>query len=128
MSLEQALQANTQAIYALIEHMKTNSTPVKAPVVVEPEPTPTPAPTPAPTETPVPTPAAEPEHVQEEVAKVDRAQVQHALLAVAKTHGKPAAVAVLEAFGVKGLTDLSEDKYADCLAKLNAVLAQDKAA
>lgn len=128
MSLEQALTANTQAIYALIEHMKTNvtpTTPATAPVIT---PEPTPAPTPAPTETPAPTPVAEPEPVQEEAAKVDRAQVQKALLDVAKIHGKPAAVSVLEAFNVKGLAELPEGKYADCLAKLNAVLVQDKAA
>lgn len=125
MSLEQALNANTQAIYALLEHMRANvgaATPIlpPAPTVAEVK-----APAPV-IETVSPTPVAEPEPAP--ASTVDRAQVQHALLTVAKNKGKPAAVAVLEGFGVKGLADLPEAKYSDCLNALNKVLEQDVAA
>ena len=129
MSLEQVIQANTNAIQALIAQLQANpviafpaasttTAEVKTDPVVEVEKA---------VETVAETKA---EETQTEAAapEATREDVQKALVSLSQKQGKPAALAVLESFGASKLPELAEANYGKCLQALNAALAQDNAA
>lgn len=129
MSIETLLADNTAAIRELIATIKAQAyaeasqpaAPKAPPVAAKPEPKaakPTPAPAPVVEDTPEAhaTPAD-----PETLVTID--EVKAAVLKLAATKGREAAVAVLQSFGAAKAPELKPEQYGDVLAALNAKMA-----
>ena len=146
MSLETAIQENTKALYALMEHMKANvahATPIAvqpvvntvtenaAPVVEEAPATKPTVETPAAVEQTQPVAETKSEPKAEPVAEpqsATREDAQKAVLSLSRKHGKDAAMTLLGEFGAVNLSGVSPEQYAALVAKADQLLAQDVAA
>jgi hypothetical protein len=108
MSLERAIEENTQAIHALIERL--------AAVGISAAPAPIRAPlseiAPVLAEVPVNNPAPEPDYdTMPVVTEVTEAELRAMFIAFAKTAGREGQMAALAKFGVAKLSELPADKF-----------------
>lgn len=145
MSLETAIQENTKAIYALMEHMKANvahaqpvtitpataETPVAVvepaqaePVISQTEAEDTPPEDPTPS-----APAAAPISKVTPAAKaVSYDDAAKAVTSVAAKKGKPAALELLAKYGAKKLPEVNPANFAELVADAENLLAEVLAA
>lgn len=127
MSIETLLADNTAAIRELIATIKAQayaeaSQPATkaAPAKAEPKPKPETKPTPAPAVEDTPEAAATPAD-PETLVSLD--EVKAAVLKLAATKGRDAAVGVLQSFGAAKAPELKPEQYAPALDALNKAMA-----
>jgi hypothetical protein len=109
MSLEQAIQENTQALHALIEQLKAGT---QAVVLTAPIRAPLSEIAPVLAEVPINNPAPEPDYdTMPVVTEVTEAELRAMFIAFAKTAGREGQMAALAKFGVAKLSELPADKF-----------------